>query len=278
MGYFDNLEEHQVKCFSYPYLKITETTIDIGTNCGNWQCFKRGENVPYRTNYYDFGESFMVFDIRKTFWGKSFTGLVHIIENGRYVESIHYAELNENHPIYLVLDQYGKPLSIKDKSDFAKIIEEEVESAKKYEELTKTYLIQLAGIPLINLHTSKDLRKFQQKNNWSDEVLMEQIQKNDSARAMAYEDAIEPFLKKWFDLKKYHQIYNSSPIGVLYEIYLKEKDNYDWKHIVSRFEYAAEEEKTSIDVHIKQYLEWAEEHRIKIKSEFYELFPQKGDD
>ena len=277
MGFFDNLEEHQVKCFSYPYLNITKNTIDIGTECGAWNYFKRGMEVPYRTNHYDFGENFMIFDIRRTFWGKSFMGLVHVIENGRYIDSVHYLKLTDNHPIYLVIDQYGKPLKIKTKEDFKTIIEEEVQSAKKYEELRKMYLIQMAGIPLMTITTSSELRKLQKENGWSDEFLKEQIQKNDSARAMAYEDAIEPFLKKWYDIKLMNQIYSNSTIGVLYEVYLQKKNDYEWEKIIDKFRYAAEQENTTIETHVEQYLNWAKEHRIKIKSEFYELFPQKED-
>ena len=278
MCFFDNLEEHQVKCFSYPYLRVTKDTIDIGTNCGAWKYFKKGEEVPYRTNYYDFGENFMVFDIRKTFWGSSFTGLVHIVENGRYVDSMHYSALTENHPIYLVVDQYGKPLKIKTKTDFEQVINDEVDSAKKFEEFKKMYLIQMAAIPLTGICSSSDLRKLQAEKGWSDKFVIEQIQKNDSARAMAYEDAIEPFWKKWYDSKKMQQICSNSPIAILYEVYLKEKSTYEWEKIVARFEYTAEQENTSLDIQIRLYLDWAEEHRIKIKPDFYELFPKKGAD
>jgi hypothetical protein len=162
------------------------------------------------------------------------------------------------------------------KEDFEKILNEETDSSKKYEELRNTYLIQMVAIPLNTLMSYKELKNLQKEKGWTDQYLMEQIQKNDTARAMAYEDAIEPFLKKWFDVKKINQIYCNSPIAILYEVYLTRKEEYEWDKIVNRFQYTAEQENTTMEQQIQLYLNWMEEHRIKIRPEFYELFSLRG--
>lgn len=274
MGFYDTIGEYQVKCFKHPILRVDDKTIDIGAECGAFKFFRHGDEVPYRTPYCNLGENFMIFDIRRTFWGDNFEGFVHIIENGRYVTSEHYTQLSDSHPIYLVIDNYGSPLSIKTKEDFLRIIEEEVASAKAYMEATKTYMIQLGGIPLTNVCR---IREQMQQNGWTEEFVLQQIELNDAARLMAYADTIEPFRKKWYDAKKYSEIYGGVPIGLIYDLYKKNPDKYDWPNIVVKLEEDAIANNTSLKVQIERYLIWAESQLIKIDDDFHALFPAKGD-
>lgn len=275
VGFYDTIGGSQVKCFKYPTLKVDDKTIDIGAECGSFQFFSRGSEVPYRTCYYDFGENFMIFDIRRTFWGENFEGLVHIIENGRYVASEHYTKLSDRYQIYMVIDNYGKPLKIKTKDDFIRIIEEEVSSSKEFAKRTKNYLIQMAAIPMTNFLYIKEEMK---KNGWTQEFVLEQIEKNDSARAMAYEDTIEPFLTKWYDYKKQADVYGGIPIGILYSTYHQHPTQYDWNNIINKFQDAAKNEQTTLELQVKNYLKWAEQHCVKTDDDFYQLFPFVGGD
>ena len=270
MGFYDTIGGSQVKCFKYPTFRVDDKTIDIGAECGNFQFFKRGDMVPYRTRYYNLGENFMIFDIRRTFWGDNFEGLVHIVENGRYVTSEHYTKLSDRHPIYLVIDNYGKPLNIKTKDDFLKIIEEEIASSAAFVNATKNYLVQMGAIPITNfLYIKEEM----QKHGWTKEFVLEQIEKNDSARAMAYEDAIEPFIKKWYDRKTELDIYGGVPVGIIYDVYKNNIEQYDWVGIVSKLEESAKQDNTSLKEQIDIYITWAKNHLIKIEDDFYNLFP-----
>lgn len=275
MGFYDTIGGSQVKCFKYPTLRVDDKTIDIGAECGNFHFFTQGSEIPCKTYYYDLGQNFMIFDIRRTFWGENFEGLVHIIENGRYVASEHYTKLSDRHPIHLVIDNYGKPLKIKTKDDFLKIVEDEVSSSKEFVEATKKYMIQMAAIPMTNFLYIKEEMK---KNGWTKEFVLEQIEKNDSARAMAYEDTIEPFLTRWYDYKKQADVYGGIPIGMLYDIYRQNQTQYDWCNIINKFQDAAKNEGTTLELQVDNYLKWAKQHLIKINNDFYELFPVAGGD
>ena len=278
MSFYDTLGFSQVKCFSYPDLIITDETIDLVRHCGAFAFFSKGDMVPHRTLFYDFGENFMVFDYRKNFWGKKFEGYVHIIENGRYVGSQHYLKLKNNHPIHLVVDNNGMPLNIKDKKDFEKIVEDDVKTSKKYEDARAKYLIQMGGFPLTGITTSSELRALQKEKGWTDEFLMLQFEKNDAARELAYEDAIEPFLLKWCDYKTQMNMYGGMPIGILYDLFRKNPTKYEWEKIIEKFEEAAIQEETTLKKQIEHYLAWAKQHLVKIEDDFYTLFPSaKGE-
>ena len=273
MGMYDYLGEEQVKCFPVASLCVNENEINIRTITGALRGYKVLDLVPHRTRYYDYGENFLIFDYRKSFWQNEFTGLVHIIENGRYKGSKHYSSLNPDYNIELVIDNYGVPLNIKKVSDFAKILQDEELNTKVYFELLKMYMIRLSAIPI---KTKEDIQSLREKG-WTDDMIKENLTKESTAMQCAHDDSWGLFFEKWTNISLIANIFGGNPIGVLYDCYLRDKHNYDWAGIVKKLEEEAQKEKTSLKAQIDAYLNWTQEHKIRIdEKELLTLFLGKS--
>ncbi len=260
MSRYDYLDANQVYCFTTPDLEVTTETISIYTHSGAHRFFMVTDEVPYRTRYYDYGENFLIFDYRKTFWGKDFTGLVHVIENGRYMRSIHYNKLDVNYPIELVIDIFGMSLNIKHQEDFQKIIDDEVRTTQDQINKTREYFVQWMIIPC---QTSDDLKKLEELG-WTKEQIETNIKNELTARKQAWIDVANEFFNKWTSQTLTAKIHGGNPIGILYDFYLScDKTKYDWFGIIQKLRETAEKEKTTLEHQVECYLMWAKEHCIK---------------
>lgn len=149
MGVYDYLGTTQVKCFYEPVMNylLTPTQYDMKKDSkslpfdiwfmhGRLKEYRSLQKIPYKTLYYNYGKSFMVFDPSNV----EGTQLVHIIQMGRYIMSVEWCKLNTIlHPIRLVVDKTGQPLNIHHKKDFGKILTDYTTYQHIYQNIIKAY-------------------------------------------------------------------------------------------------------------------------------------------
>lgn len=124
MGMYDIIHGEQVKCFYTPCLSHDMDVkwglppvdrLDLWGSTGNLITYHFMDKVPYKTMWYDYTKNFMIFDPEYLGGGD----LIHVVKGGRYIHSFSKDHLNTIiFPITVVIDYYGNPLNIKEKSDF----------------------------------------------------------------------------------------------------------------------------------------------------------------
>lgn len=138
MGLYDELGYEQVKCFPDAVVKFSqkwdsedkEEILESYTLGGRLKYIRRGQKVPYKTLYYNYGTDFMIFDYRNMYNEDGFIP-VHIIRNGRYFRTVDYRYIPSRYKIGLVINKYGDILKIYTKSDFIQLVQE----LKYYDEM-----------------------------------------------------------------------------------------------------------------------------------------------
>ena len=120
MGMYDILgnEDGQVKCFDVvcyytpPYTKENwKPGVHIGYMGGLLRYFAKGDEVPTRTWWYHYPDSFLIVDVNEYYHSES---CVYKILDKKYVETYMLNELPENlfDGIQGAIDRYGDPLAI----------------------------------------------------------------------------------------------------------------------------------------------------------------------
>ncbi len=157
---YDYLGGDQVKCFYIPivyvekgYLNAIGDTFAISASGGCLRGYGRGSKVPVKTEFYTYGNDFMVFDFR----GFSYEDkiLVHIIKDGRYKRSVDFKHIPSRYKIGLVVDNYGSPLNIHSKEDFVKIYDDFKTYHQKYIDLSRESNEKMNEV--IRLHREKKI-------------------------------------------------------------------------------------------------------------------------
>ena len=82
MGMYNYLNGEQIKCFPVPMVYIDNGEkghVSINSVGGLLNVYNLGDSVPYRSNIYNYGKDFMVFDYR------GFEGVytIHFIKDGK---------------------------------------------------------------------------------------------------------------------------------------------------------------------------------------------------
>ena len=88
MGMYDTINNEQVKIFAicYPILEENSNVV-LGANGGNLRYFDKGDEVPYKTLYYNIGENFDIFDM-PIFANDEEQTVIHRIRDGKNIGSI----------------------------------------------------------------------------------------------------------------------------------------------------------------------------------------------
>lgn len=242
MGMYDYLNGEQVKCFSIPIVYIDrdfmrddeEERVCMSSMGGLLRGFNKGDKVPYRTNIYNYGKDFIVFDYR----GFEEEYIVHFIKDGKVSEYYHAEKLPPVIPVMLVVDNYGNPLNIKSRNDFFEIIEDH----KNY--IEKQYFTGCREIRGLFDDYIESVR-----NNTPREDLKKEYDKlSEDLR----ERTMAVFRKKWFaDDRKVV----SNNIGWLVDILLNEpKGEEETNRLLERYK----QENKDFMKDVERYKEWVE--------------------
>ena len=124
MGLFDELNGGQVKCFYVPwYSRCNDRGGYISSSAGLCRYYSNGDEVPYKTWYYDYTKNFIIYD--------EYDKVIHIIKDAKVVDTLHLERLenltteekiehfkgNER-----LISYYGNEYAIKDIEEFSRFM------------------------------------------------------------------------------------------------------------------------------------------------------------
>ena len=106
MGMFDVFgSEYQVKIFTTPFIMGDV----VHFSYGSLHYYKEGEEVPYKTWWYNYGKNFLV--LNKIMYSESYS--IHFIEDGKYIETFdnEIPEISGRN-IEKIVDKYGTEIKM----------------------------------------------------------------------------------------------------------------------------------------------------------------------
>ena len=245
MGLYNYLGNNQVKCFTIPNMIINSNgNLEIYCLEGKFIGYKRGNKVPYKTLYYNYGENFLIFDYRGVIYDE--IPLIHIIKNGKYSKTVEYQKLNEEDFINKVIDKFGNSINIKEYSDISTFIEDYKLRDKNSITLTKKYNEELD----VKCYSISDLRE----KKVSSEQLIKDLDKRKIVLDKVTKEVYIPFSNKWFMEEEDEQV-----IGYILYCY----DNLDNKeeYFCKLSEYF---NNLNYSEMVEKYLDWANSNNIEV--------------
>lgn len=236
MGMYDYVNGEQVKCFSIPvyYGKNEIRECGIGTICGNLKHFKTGENVPYKSYHYDYGQDFMIFDEFPEFFkseekvNEELIKLIenmdnenhvcksdenklkfcmHVIKGGKVIGTFY--DLKSLEPFFknnkIVVGYYGEVLNIKSIKDICDFIKENKEFQnkktlhfKEHNEYFKSLMESATGIGLLDKESEEYKQKLEMFNKYS-----KLIEESRNEAIKRFEPTSLAFYDKWYIEEEY---------------------------------------------------------------------------
>ena len=260
MGMYDYIGDDgsQVKCFYVPYIVVkkndkSEYRTRFITSGGRMVSVN---DAPFMTPYYNYGPNFAILDYG-ILWNGNDT-IVHIMENGKWVNTYTVEELGEDYklpPVVICAD--GARYKVKTVADIKQMIQDYTAARKEQKELTVQYF-KLRG-----MNPEVDFEKI--KTMSEDEVHQEFAIRN-----VVHQDVlaitVEPVVKKYED--KSH-LNKASMLGQVYAYYqeciARQIPHYEFQWYVACKE-AIEilKEKHSMSEPIVSYITWCNQEGIKI--------------
>ena len=263
MGMYDYLEGEQVKLFDFPCNPLKRNSNKLNDVFyqehfieGNFRRYKKGNKVPYRTLFYNYGENFIVFDYRYFSFEKE-EPLIHVVENGIYVNSFRYSKIPDDLKIDLVVDKFGHPVNIVKKEDFKDIIDEFLFYDEKYFELINKYEKEL-NVFKVSIENFRSHTKEENKIN---------IKKATEARDKAFKESFDIFNKKWIKDKLdpvVIGINKCSEFGYIIHSVKNNENIHEWEKykIVQLF---ISEQIKDINELIEEYVSWVQDLTTKVE-------------
>lgn len=272
MGLYDELDDVQVKCFSVSTIspKLVKNRLDISFLGGKLRSYGIGDIVPYRTPYYNYGENFIIYDFRIFNLNKELDEnkiILTVIQNGKFIGNYSYYEYEQkygNLKMPLVVDHYGRPISIYTLGDIKEIMGQWVYYQKLNMELQKMKCISY-GIPYKLLRV-EDFEK--ENSNHID--YMDYLTLYNKASDEAFNETLKKFNAYWFEpcTELFKNINFGNFWGSVYE-YASKYDciEYDKYFLCKGINGELEYEQKSFSESYIEYLKWCSENDIKIDKE-----------
>lgn len=265
MGMYDNFGPTQVKCFSIPHVfwskksgKIFDEGLNVSYSGGSLLSFRHGEEVPYKTLYYCYGENFMIYDFRT--WDDSLPENVIVIENGKWAFSAPYSSEKIKDKIstgkFIVIDKYGDRINITKPEDFETIYQDFKQSEKEYDSREKAYMKSIGYEYIGDIFNARREGKL---NSDEIEKIFNGIEKNNRA---VFDETLGEFNDKWYIRDPYEKY---MVLGVIWHVYLtKDVSDEDWKLIIPDFARQVKERFGDLNAFIDEYLAWCMNNNINV--------------
>lgn len=175
---YDTLNGNQVKLFKVPFLIETDGSYEIQEGLGSFYFFSNGDEVPFRTPYYDYTENFVIFDYM------SKNNPIHIIKNGKLFKSLSLKEMAsfQFDDCFKVFGNYGERVSISCYEDMLSVIDD----FKKYDNIA-------SAIRRKNLEELREIAAIEDVEEKRKRILA--YQENDKSVEVA--NAYTLYMRKW---------------------------------------------------------------------------------
>ncbi len=240
MGMYDYLNGEQVKCFSIPLSYIeknenNEDTVCLTSMGGLLEVYNKGDEVPYRSTIYNYGEDFIVYDYR----GYSDSIYVHIIKNGKVSDYFKLSELPKLIPVLPVINNQGDILKISSRDDYFNI-------SKDYKEYIDNKYFN--GLKQIR-HLFDEYIELLRQGIEETDLKADYYKKLELLR----KDTVDIFVNKWYKSGEELRDFMSNDIGWLVGS-LKDstKDDKEKDKILSLYK----EQCATFDKDVEEYKEW----------------------
>ena len=137
MGMFDTIRTEQVKCFPVPMIDIKE---DLGRmyfykSGGSLKFYDVGDEVPWQTPCYNYGQNFAIFDYANIESTPKFV----MVLGGKISKIYDYTKIPRGTVMNTVIDNYGRLLKVHNVRDCKDIVEEYKISYNTFITLKKNY-------------------------------------------------------------------------------------------------------------------------------------------
>ena len=138
MGMYDHIINNQVKCFYVPCSYSNDGVHPLG---GELKYFGKGNEVPYKTLYYDYSPNFIVIDISPE--EEEDLVVFHLILNGKVKNSYNYKDMDNKYfqKVENVIDYNGDFLTISKKEEALILKENQNLYYEEYKRLKKNHNI-----------------------------------------------------------------------------------------------------------------------------------------
>lgn len=198
MGMYDTINSEQVKCF--PWVSFCDKILCY--HSGDLKNYNTGDEVPYKTSHYNYGENFVILDVNQYYPDGFFpyNYVLHIIVDGKVKDTFKDEIGNIDWSINKNVVTYdGKLINIKKSEDILNYIKEQREYWKKYREINaranelfKELMNHMNGIALLD----KDSEERKLRNKKIEEI--RKLINKEREKIKPELDAINKEFSKWF--------------------------------------------------------------------------------
>lgn len=257
MGMYDYLGSEQVKVFGVACSPLTKKSKEWDdfifqpyVSGGSLIGYDKGDEVPYRKLFYNYGKDFIIFDYRGFI--PEDEQFVHVIKDGKYFDTYMYNNIPEDIEISSVVDYYGAPIKVKSRQDFIDIVNESRLSRDAYEKKRKEYEEKLGAFPIPSIN---------ERDKYSTEEIIENIKKLSKASDLAFGETLKLFGDKWIsknDSSENTRIHGGFLIGYVLDVIKNHPNLTEWERykIVELFLNEIYKENYVLHNLIVDYMEW----------------------
>lgn len=277
MGMYDELGGIQVKCFGIPCIGfgndeklLRERQFYCYAMGGRLRYYKKGNEVPYITPFYDYGRNFAIYDWN--IFSEENRGLLYVlvIQDGKFIGKYRptsrvLKKLLKEGKINYFVDKMGDSFVCEKQSDLIDIVDEGIYVRNKNYELEDKYLSEFSNGKYTSARVLFD-REYMDSLT-SDEVGRFLVLHN-KATDKASAETFKVFRDKWFKPQQYldDEINFGWELGSLYYVFKDNDIDYqkftkeEHDEIYRRLLKKLKEKGNTLDEEVVKYKHWCFTH------------------
>ena len=283
MGMYNTLNGEQVKCFFVPCGSIDRDSKELNdvrlsyyTSGGRLNYYAIGDEVPYKTPYYNYGKDFVIFDYR--IYHDCGAPEVIVIRDGKLYATISSLDVTDKdiEGISLFVNNYGDILNINSADDLRQIVKDYKNTMERYDELNEQYEKEYGCENLFG-------RREEIKQMNEDEVAR-LFELSREARNRAWNETYRITNNKWYceDEEKTKKVHGGFTFGYMFDNlsgdYMTEWEKYK---AVAFLKEKLQEDGESFEDGLEKYIVWAknagiDENDIRKLFEKYDREPTEN--
>lgn len=269
MGMYDTFNGEQAKCFFVPCGSINRDSKELNdvhlsyyTSGGRLRYFAIGDEVPYKTPYYNYGKDFVIFDYRM-FLDCAMPEAI-IIRNGKLVAIIPADEVTDedikNIPMFV--NNYGDILNITSANDLLLIVKEYKKAREDYDDLHEKYEKELGCENLFG--------RREELKTMSEEEVARLFDLAEQVRTRAFDETYRIANNKWYceEEEKNRAVHGGFTFGYMYDNLTGDyMDEWEKHKAVRLLKEKMEEDGESYEEGFEKFIQWVKDGEIGLNEE-----------